>query len=77
MVSGDAKTVPIFQQCPPSARVEQIELIDFRECFWLIVAPGGTMMRQERQTQFHSAEKTVRDIHRATHRRFSVKISVV
>ncbi len=37
------------------------------------------MMRQERQTQSHSAEKTVRDIRRATRRRFSAedKIRIV
>ena len=32
-----------------------------RECFWLIVAPGGAKMRQERHRQPDSAEKAVRD----------------
>jgi len=39
--------------------------------FWLIIAQGEAKMRQKQETRPGSAEKTVRDIRRATRRRHS------
>jgi hypothetical protein len=39
--------------------------------FWLIIAQGEAKMRQKQEAKLGSAEKTVRDIRRATRRRHS------
>jgi transposase len=39
--------------------------------FWLIIAQGEAKMRQKQEAKSGSAEKTVRDIRRATRRRHS------
>ena len=50
-----------------------------REGFWSIVDPGGYAMRQKRESKPKTAGQAVRDIRRATRRRYSAeeKIRIV
>ena len=58
------------EDCLTSAANGQKSRFPKREV-WLIIAQGGARMRPKQEVKSGSAEKTVRDIRRATRRRYS------